>query len=60
VIVDYHFYYGYHSGVVVNNGIGSYEFVGMETFLLNKFLTLENVVRLVCKRLGWMDEGCEV
>jgi hypothetical protein len=52
----------YHSGVVVNNEIGSYEFVGMKkkTFLLNEFLTLANVVRLVCEHLGWMDEGCEV
>jgi hypothetical protein len=42
--------------------IGSYEFVGMkkEIFLLNEFLTLVNVVRLVRERLGWMNEGCEV
>jgi hypothetical protein len=42
--------------------IGSYEFVGMkkEIFLLNEFLTLANVVRLVRERLGWMNEGCEV
>jgi hypothetical protein len=51
----------YHSGVVITNEIGSYEFVGMnETFLLNEFLTLANIVCLVPKRLGWMDEGCEV
>jgi hypothetical protein len=31
-----------------------------KTFLLNEFLTLGNVVRLVRKRLGWMDECCEV
>jgi hypothetical protein len=28
--------------------------------LLNEFLTHANVVRLVRKRLGWMDECCEV
>jgi hypothetical protein len=52
----------YHSGVVITNEIGSYKFVGMkkETFLLNEFLTLENVVGLLRDRLGWMDEGCEV
>jgi hypothetical protein len=51
----------YHNRVVVNNEIGSYEFVEMkETFLLNEFLTLINVVRLVRERLGWMDESCEV
>jgi hypothetical protein len=52
----------YHNGVVITNEIGSYEFVGMkkETFLLNEFLTLVNVVRLVRERLGWMDEDCEV
>jgi hypothetical protein len=52
----------YHSGVVITNEIGSYEFVGMkkETLLLNKFLTLANVVRLVRERLAWMDEDCEV
>jgi hypothetical protein len=52
----------YHSGVVITNKIGSYEFVGTkkETFLLNDFLTLENVVRLVRERLSWMYEGCEV
>jgi hypothetical protein len=51
----------YHSGVVITNKIDSYEFVGMkkETFLLNKFLTYANVIRLVRERLGWMDEGCE-
>jgi hypothetical protein len=52
----------YHSGVVITNEIGSYEFDGMKknTFLVNKFSTLANVVRLVCEQLGWMDEGCEV
>jgi hypothetical protein len=51
----------YHSGVVITNEIGSYEFVEMkETFLLNEFLTLANVVHLLCEWLGWMDEGCEV
>jgi hypothetical protein len=52
----------YHGGVVITNEIGSYEFVGMkkETFLLNEFLTHANVVRFVRKRLGWMDECCEV
>jgi hypothetical protein len=51
----------YRSGVVITNEIGSYEFVGMkEIFLLNRFLTLANVVHLVCERLGWMNEGCEV
>jgi hypothetical protein len=52
----------YHSGLVITNEIGSYEFVGMkkETFLLNEFLTLENVVVMVRERLGWMYEGCEV
>jgi hypothetical protein len=48
--------------VVITNETGSYEFVGMKknTFLLNKFSTLTNMVRLVRKRLGWMDECCEV
>jgi hypothetical protein len=47
--------------VVITNEIRSYEFVGMkETFLLNEFLTLANVVHLVRDHLGWMDEGCEV
>jgi hypothetical protein len=48
--------------VVITNEIGSYEFIGMkkETFLLNKFPTLANVVRLVRERLSWMNEGCEV
>jgi hypothetical protein len=37
----------YHSGVVITNEIGSYDFIGMkETFLLNEFLTHANVVRL--------------
>jgi hypothetical protein len=48
--------------VVITNEIGSYEFVGMkkETFLLNKFSALTNVVHLVSEWLGWMDGGCEV
>jgi hypothetical protein len=52
----------YHGGVVITNKIDSYEFVGMnkETFLLNIFLTLANMVCLVRGRLGWMDECCEV
>jgi hypothetical protein len=51
----------YHGGVVITNEIGSYEFVRMKkTFLLNEFLTLANVVRLVREQLGWMYEGCEV
>jgi hypothetical protein len=51
----------YHNGVVITNEIDSYEFVGMkEIFLLNEFLTLTNVVRLVRDRLGWMDESCEI
>jgi hypothetical protein len=56
------FIMGYHSGVIITNEIGSYEFVGIKngTFLLNEFLTLVNVVRLVHEWLGWMDEGCEV
>jgi hypothetical protein len=46
----------YHGGVVITNEICSYEFVGMkETFLLNEFLTLVNVVHFVCEQLGWMD-----
>jgi hypothetical protein len=52
----------YHSGVVITNEIGSYEFVRMnkKTFLLNEFLTLTNVICLVRERLGWMDEDYEV
>jgi hypothetical protein len=48
--------------MVITNEMGSYEFVGMknETFLLNEFLTIENLDGLVCERLGWMDEGREV
>jgi hypothetical protein len=48
--------------VVINNEIGTYEFIRMkkETFLLNEILTLANVVRLLRERLSWMDEGCEV
>jgi hypothetical protein len=44
----------YHGGVVITNEIGSYEFVRMknETFLLNEFSTLANVVRLVREQLG--------
>jgi hypothetical protein len=49
----------YHSGVIITNEICSYEFVGMKkkTFLLNEFLTLANVIRLVCEWLGWIDRG---
>jgi hypothetical protein len=52
----------YHNGLVITNEIGSYEFIRMkkETFLLNEFLTLKNLVGLVRERLGWMDEGSEV
>jgi hypothetical protein len=51
----------YHSGVIITNDIGSYEFVRMkETFLLNEFLTLANMIPLVREWLAWMDEGCEV
>jgi hypothetical protein len=51
----------YHSGMVITNEIGSYEFVGMkETVLFNEFSVLENLVGLVRERLGWMDEDCEV
>jgi hypothetical protein len=51
----------YHSGMVITNEIGSYEFVGMkETVSFNEFSVLENLVGLVRERLGWMDEGCEV
>jgi hypothetical protein len=51
----------YHGGVVITNEIGTYDFVGMKkTFLLNKFLTLANVVHLVRERLGCMNEWCEV
>jgi hypothetical protein len=49
----------YHSGMVITNEIGSYEFVGMkETVSFNEFSVLENLVGLVRERLGWMDEGC--
>jgi hypothetical protein len=39
----------YHIGLLIMNEIGSHEFVEMkkETFLLNEFLTLENLVGLV-------------
>jgi hypothetical protein len=42
----------YHSDLVITNKFGSYEFIGMkkETFLLNEFLTLENLVGFVLKR----------
>jgi hypothetical protein len=48
--------------MVITKEMGSYEFVGMnnETFLLNEFLTFENLDGLVCEWLGWMDEGREV
>jgi hypothetical protein len=44
----------YHSGVVITNEISSYEFIGIkkETFLLNEFPILANVVRLVQERLA--------
>jgi hypothetical protein len=47
----------YQNDMVITNEIGSYEFVGMKkaTFLLNEFSTLENLVGLVRKWLGWMD-----
>jgi hypothetical protein len=55
----------YHSSVVITNEIDSYEFIGMKkTFLLNEFLTHENLVGLVHERLGchvrfegWIDIG---
>jgi hypothetical protein len=50
----------YHSGVIITNKIGSYEFVGMKETFFNEFLTLTNVICLVCKWLAWMDECCEV
>jgi hypothetical protein len=50
-----------HSGVVVTNEIGSYEFVGMkETFLLNEFRTLVNMVHLVREQLGVVKSGLKV
>jgi hypothetical protein len=50
----------YHSGVLITNEIHHYEFVGIkETFLLNKFPTLENVVGWVREGLGWVDLGVE-
>jgi hypothetical protein len=59
VIVDAAFIVVYHSGVVITNEIGSYEFIKIKKkFLLNEFLTLANVVRLVRERLCWMDVGC--
>jgi hypothetical protein len=52
----------YHNGVIMTNKIGSYEFVGIknETFLLNEFLTLANMIYLVRERFDLMDEGSEV
>jgi hypothetical protein len=51
----------YHNGVVIINEIDSYDFIGMkEIFLLNEFLTLANIVHLVCELLCWMDEDYEV
>jgi hypothetical protein len=52
----------YHSGLVITNEIGSYEFIGMkkEIFLFNEFFTLENLVGLVRERLSWMDKDCGV
>jgi hypothetical protein len=50
-----------HSGVVVTNEIVSYEFVGMkETFLLNEFRTLVNMVHLVREQLGVVKSGLKV
>jgi hypothetical protein len=48
--------------MIIINEIDSYEFVEMknEIFLLSEFLTLENMVGLVCEWLGWIDEGCEI
>jgi hypothetical protein len=42
----------YNSGAVITNEISSYEFIGMkkETFLLNEFPALANVVFLRWKR----------
>jgi hypothetical protein len=52
----------YHSGLIIMNEIGTYEFVRIknETFLLNEFLTPENLVGLVRERLGRIDKGFEV
>jgi hypothetical protein len=52
----------YHSGIMITNKIGSYEFVEIkkEIFLLTEFPTLENLVSLVRERLGWMDENFDV
>jgi hypothetical protein len=51
----------YYSGLIITNEIDSYEFVGMnESFLLNEFSTLKNLVGLVRERLSWMDEDSEV
>jgi hypothetical protein len=52
----------YHSGMIITNEIDSYDFIAMkkETFLLNEFSILENLVGLAHEQLGWMDEGCEV
>jgi hypothetical protein len=54
----------YHTGVVITNEIGSDEFGGMkETFLLNEFLTVENVVLLESRGRRPLDpehgEKCE-
>jgi hypothetical protein len=38
----------YHSSLVITNGFGSYEFVGIKkSFLLYEFFTLKNLVGLV-------------
>jgi hypothetical protein len=52
----------YHSGTMITNKIGSYEFVGMkkENFLFTEFLTLNNLVNLVREWLGLMDENFDV
>jgi hypothetical protein len=52
----------YHSGTMMMNKIGNYEFVGMkkENFLLTEFTTLDNLVGLVRERLGWIEENFDV
>jgi hypothetical protein len=47
----------YYSGLIITNEIDIYEFIGMkkETFLLNEFPPLENLVGLVREWLvEWM------
>jgi hypothetical protein len=52
----------YHNGLVITNEIGSYEFIRMrnETFLLNEFATLENLVGLEREQLDWIEDGFDV